>query len=247
MNSIIKIKNLSFAYNKAINILDEVFLEFSEGRIIVLLGKNGSGKSTLLDCILGMNNFSGEVSIDGKNLREYSYKDLAKVVSYIPQNLQVNFDYTVRDFISFGLNPNLPAFKKLSQEDYDTVFYYAKYCGISDLLGCTIDKISGGERQLAFIARALTQNTKIIVMDEPTASLDFGNQQKLLRIIKELSKKGKTILFTTHNPNHLVNLDCDIYVVKDGKVSKIDVLTPEILRDIYGEDFEWRNGVVVFN
>jgi iron complex transport system ATP-binding protein len=84
-------------------------------------------------------------------------------------------------------------------------------------------------------------------MDEPTASLDFGNQQKLLRIIKELSKKGKTILFTTHNPNHLVNLDCDIYVVKDGKVSKIDVLTPEILRDIYGEDFEWRNGVVVFN
>ena len=243
----ISVYNLIKSFEIGNNVLDGLSFTITEGERVAILGKNGSGKSTLLDCIFGMNNFSGEVIIDEKNLREYSYKELAKVLSYIPQNLQVNFDYTVRDFISFGLNPNLTAFKKLSQEDYDTVFYYAKYCGISHLLDCTIDKISGGERQLAFIARALTQNTKIIVMDEPTASLDFGNQQKLLRIIKELSKKDKTILFTTHNPNHLVNLDCDIYVVKDGKVSKIDVLAPEILRDIYREDFEWRNGVVVFN
>lgn len=246
MSSIIRIKNLSFAYKKGINVLNGVSAEFSEGRIIAFLGKNGSGKSTLLDCILGVNKFSGEIIIDEKNLNEYSYKELAKVVSYIPQNLQVNFDYTVRDFISFGLNPNLSAFKNLSQEDYDRVFYYANYCGISNLLDCTINKISGGERQLAFIARALTQNTKIIVMDEPTASLDFGNQQKLLRIIKELSENGKTILFTTHNPNHLINLDCDVYVVKEGKVSIIDVLAPEILREIYEEDFEWRSGVILF-
>lgn len=246
MSSIIRIKNLSFAYKKGINVLNGVSAEFSEGRIIAFLGKNGSGKSTLLDCFLGVNKFSGEIIIDDKNLNKYSYKELAKVVSYIPQNLQVNFDYTVRDFISFGLNPNLSAFKNLSQEDYDRVFYYANYCGISNLLDCTINKISGGERQLAFIARALTQNTKIIVMDEPTASLDFGNQQKLLRIIKELSENGKTILFTTHNPNHLINLDCDVYVVKEGKASIIDVLTPEILREIYEEDFEWRSGVVIF-
>lgn len=246
MGSIIRINNLSFAYKKGINILNEVSAEFSKGRIIAFLGKNGSGKSTLLDCIIGANKFSGEIIINDKNLNEYSYKELAKVVSYIPQNLQVNFDYTVRDFVSFGLNPNLSDFKTFSQEDYDRVFNYANYCGISDLLDCTINKISDGERQLAFIARALTQNTKIIVMDEPTASLDFGNQQKLLRIIKELSKNGKTILFTTHNPNHLINLDCDVYVVKDGKASKIDILTPEILREIYEEDFEWRSGIAVF-
>ena len=106
------------------------------------------------------------------------------------------------------------------------------------LLDKDINKVSGGERQLAFIARALTQEAPIIIMDEPTASLDFGNQQKLFRIMDSLVKEGKAIVFTTHNPNHLVNLKCDIFAVSNGALTKIDELSESSIKSIYGEDFE---------
>ena len=114
----------------------------------------------------------------------------------------------------------------------------AEKVGIANLLDNDINKVSGGERQLAFIARALTQETPYIVMDEPTSALDFGNQQNLFRIMKTLINEGKTIIFTTHNPNHMVNLDCDIYAIKDQKIEKVQELLLETIKSIYGDDFE---------
>ena len=234
----IKVKNLSFGYIENRLVLEDVSQEFGKGKIIALIGRNGSGKSTFLDCLLGINEYSGEVIICNQNIKELSDKEYARLVSFIPQSVQINIDYTIRDFISFGRNPYLKIGQTPSEKDFDLVEKNAKKCGIEDLLDKDINKVSGGERQLAFIARALTQETPIIIMDEPTAALDFGNQQKLFKTMKELIKEGKTIVFTTHNPNHLVNLGCDIFAVKEKQILKLDELNEETIKEIYGEEFE---------
>ena len=235
----INIKNLSFGYLKDKLVLDNISAEFDKGRIIALIGRNGSGKSTFLDCLLGINDYSGEIIIDGQNTKNLSDREYAHLVSFIPQSVQINIDYSIRDFISFGRNPYLKIGQTPSSKDFELVEINAKKCGIEELLDKDINKVSGGERQLAFIARALTQETPIIIMDEPTAALDFGNQQKLFKTMKERAKEGKTIIFTTHNPNHLINLECDIFAVKDKNIFKIDELNGDVVKDIYGEEFEW--------
>ena len=238
MSSIIEVKDLSFSYNKERKVLDNLSGSFERGRIIALIGKNGSGKSTFLDCLLGMNEYQGAVLIDGKNIKELSARAYAKYVSFIPQSVQINIDYSIRDFISFGRNPHVGFGLTLSEDDIKIIDANASKCGIQDLLEKDINKVSGGERQLAFIARALTQETPIIIMDEPTASLDFGNQQKLFKIVSALVEEGKTIIFTTHNPNHLVNLDCDIFAVSNGALKRIDALSKDIINELYGDEFE---------
>ena len=234
----IKVKNLSFGYIKDRLVLDDISLDFEQGKIVALIGRNGSGKSTFLDCLLGINDYSGEIIIDDYNIKELSDKEYARHVSFIPQSVQINIDYSIRDFISFGRNPYLKLGQTPSEKDFELVNENAKKCGIEELLDKDINKVSGGERQLAFIARALTQETPIIIMDEPTAALDFGNQQRLFKTMKELTKEGKTIIFTTHNPNHLVNLGCDVFAVKEKKIDKIKELSDDAIKDIYGEEFE---------
>jgi iron complex transport system ATP-binding protein len=234
----IKVKNLSFGYLKKRLVLDDISLEFEKGKIIALIGRNGSGKSTFIDCLLGVNDYKGEIFVCDINIKELSDKEYARHVSFIPQSVQINIDYSIRDFISFGRNPYLKLGQTPSKKDFDLVTNNAKKCGIADLLDQDINKISGGERQLAFIARALTQETPIIIMDEPTSALDFGNQQKLFKTMKELAKEGKTIIFTTHNPNHLVNLGCDIFAVKDKGILKLDELNDTAIKEIYGEEFQ---------
>ena len=244
--SIIEIKNLSFGYDKTRKVLDNLIASFNEGRIVALIGKNGSGKSTLLDCLLGINDFEGEILIKNQNIKELSDKEYARLVSFIPQSVQINIDYSIRDFISFGRNPHLKFGLSLTDDDYQKVVENAEKCGIAELLDKDINKVSGGERQLAFIARALTQETPIIIMDEPTASLDFGNQQKLFKITDSLVKDGKTIIFTTHNPNHLVNLDCDIFAVSDGTLKPITQLNGMTIKKIYGDEFEQEGKAFLF-
>ena len=242
----IDIKALSFGYIKKTLVLENVSMSFDHGRIIALIGRNGSGKSTFLDCLLGINEYSGEIIIDDKNIKDMSDKEYARLVSFIPQSVQINIDYSIRDFISFGRNPHLKFGQTPSEKDFQIVEETADKCGIKDLLNKDINKVSGGERQLAFIARALTQETPIIIMDEPTASLDFGNQQKLFKIISSLAKEGKTIIFTTHNPNHLINLDCDIFAVMNKTITKIDELNNESIKEIYGEKFERDGKAFIF-
>ena len=246
MSNIIDIKNLSFGYDKNTKVLDDLSVGFEEGRIIALIGKNGSGKSTLLDCLLGVNEYSGNILINNQDIKTMSDKEYARLASFIPQSVQINIDYSIRDFISFGRNPHLKLGLSLDSDDYQKVNDNAKKCGITNLLDKDINKVSGGERQLAFIARALTQETPIIIMDEPTASLDFGNQQKLFRIMNSLVKEGKTILFTTHNPNHLVNLDCDIFAMSNAKLTKIEELNNDTIKELYGDEFEREGKAFIF-
>ncbi len=217
MKNIIKIKNLSFGYEKNHLVLDQLSLIIEENTINAILGSNGSGKSTLFDCLVDVNKpLAGDILIDEKPLNEYTNKDFAKIVAYISQSTVINIDYSVRDFILFGRNPYLNIGQSPNGEDYEKCYKYAERLGITHLLGKSITKISGGERQLCFICRALIQETEILLFDEPLSALDFGNQNRLLKIFNKLKNEGKTVIFTTHNPNQVLDLNCNV-IVLDGK------------------------------
>ena len=246
MKNVIEIEKLSFGYEKNKNVLNDVDLSVKEGAILAILGKNGCGKSTLLDCIIGYNDYKfGKILIDGINAKDLSSKELAKRIAYISQNTVINIDYTVLEFILFGRNCHLPFGVAPSEEDYVIAKQNAEKFGVLHLLSKNINKLSGGERQLAFIARALTQESKIIVMDEPTASLDYGNQIRLFKIIKDMQRDGKTVVFTIHNPEQVINLNCDVAIMKDGKVIQYgkakECLTQELLEEIYDIKLEEYN------
>lgn len=243
--SVLKFVNLSFKYEKE-NVLENVNLEIQEGKPLAIIGKNGSGKTTLLKCVFGADDYSGSILLDGKDIKSYSSKEFGRKIAYVPQEAQINIDYKVIDFILFGRTPHLKLFQDLSEKDYELAKMCASQCFASHLLNKDINKISGGERQLVYIARALCQESDIIIMDEPTASLDFGNQQKLFKLIKDLTKKGKTIIFTTHNPNYLSLLDCNVCLVANKTIKVVNNLDSKLLKEIYGEDFDFKNGVFTF-
>lgn len=244
--SIIEVKNISFSYVKNKPVIKDLSLNIEEGTLTAILGKNGSGKSTLLDSLLGFNEIeSGEIIIDSTNLNDLSSKEIAKKVAYIQQNITVNIDYTVKEFISFGRNPYLGINGRLKDEDWNIIYSDAEKCGITHLLDKDINKISGGEKQLVCICRALIQETKILIFDEPTASLDFGNQYKVLDLMKSLVEEGKTIIFTTHNPNQVIEAKTNVIIIDDGNVltyGDSSIIIEDVLKKIYGMDFINVNG-----
>ncbi|HKM44330.1 MAG TPA: ABC transporter ATP-binding protein [Dysgonamonadaceae bacterium] len=235
--NVISVKNLTFAYEKDKNVLENLSLDIKENTINAILGANGGGKSTLLDCLVGLNKPSGLIYIKEKQIGEYTNKEFAREVAYISQSTTINIDYSVREFILFGRNPYLNLGQSPSEKDYKKAESYAVKMGIEHLLNKSITKISGGERQLAFICRALVQESDIFIFDEPLSALDFGNQNKLLMIFKELQSEGKTIIFTTHNPNQVLDLNCNVVVLNNKKVVAEglanDVIVEELLETIY--------------
>ena len=242
-NKILKIKNLSFSYNDPkTNILNSIFVEFASNEITGILGCNGSGKSTLLDCIMRLNNnYSGEILLHDKNVKGYSLNCYSKLIAYLPQSINKAIDFKVKDFLLFGRAPYLLTCEVPRKEDYERVCVYAERIGIIDLINKNFNELSGGEKELVRIAKTLMQETEIILLDEPTASLDFGNQYKILDLLTELKKGGKTIIFTIHNPKQLLEYDFNVVVLNKAKIIAQglanDVISDEIIKMIYGDGF----------
>lgn len=234
----IQIENLYFGYDKKTEVLHYVSLDIIKGSITAILGRNGCGKSTLLDCIIGYNPIKkGCIKIDNIKIDDLGQSELARKISYISQNTAINIDYKVLDFILFGRNCFLKLGKGPSENDYEIVKDNAKKCNITHLLNKEVNKLSGGEKQLVLIARALTQESPIIIMDEPSSSLDFCNQAILFSMIKQLQVDGKTVVFTTHNPNHLLNMNCNLVLMKSGKIleagTAMKLLNKKTLEKVY--------------
>lgn len=242
MNTAISIKNLSFGYQKTNVVLKNITLDIKTSSISMLLGKNGCGKSTLIDCIVGFLGYTdGTIFINGQDLKQLSNREQARQLAYIPQSISADVDYTLLEFILFGRNCHIRLGASPEDADYHIAIEAAEKCGIGDLLYRNIREISGGERQLAYIARALAQQSQIIVMDEPTSALDVSNQHLVLSLLKRLVlKENKTILLSSHNPNHALYLDCNVFLMKDGSVlgsgSAREMVTVEKLKPIYGDD-----------
>ena len=241
MKNMIQIDSLSFAYTKGNDVLRDVSLQVEEGQIAALLGRNGCGKSTLLDCLIGYHrDYVGNVEVCGQNIGDVSPRRIAKLLSYVPQQTECKIDYTVNEFLLIGRTPYIPIGGYPSENDYEMALICAERCGISDLLEKSILRLSGGERQLVFLAKALVQDTPIIILDEPFSALDIVNQQEMLTLIKSIAKGNrKTILLTTHNPNHALYLGSEVALMKDGTISEhghaTDIVKPEKLKQIYGE------------
>ncbi|AXK47904.1 ABC transporter [Aliarcobacter trophiarum LMG 25534] len=214
---LIDAKDISFSYQKK-EVLKNINFELHQGDILSLIGKNGCGKTTLLKVLLGIYKSKADIKILSKNINEYKNKELAKLISYIPQTHQIPFDYTVFDVVLMGRLAYLNLFSNYSQNDKQLAIKNLEKVGILHLKDKIYSQISGGERQLAFIARALTQNAKIIFMDEPVTGLDYGNQLKLLKFLKELANEGFTFVKTTHYPDHALYASNKVMMLKDGKV-----------------------------
>lgn len=199
----IEVKSLSFGYRNAAKLLNDINFSLCEGDVMTLLGPNGSGKSTLLSCVMSfITDYDGEINICGKDVKSYSARKIASLAAFVPQLSQLAFDYCVKDFIVMGRNAYLGYFEQPSKSDYEIVDKYQQLLGISALSDRSISELSGGERQLVYIARALVQEPKIIILDEPTSALDYGNSIKMIDIINKLRCIGYTIIMTSHNPNH---------------------------------------------
>jgi iron complex transport system ATP-binding protein len=190
----------------------------TKGEVLALLGPNGGGKTTLLKTLIGLlAPKSGEVSIDDRPLAALASAERARLVAYVPQSHMATFAFSVETIVLMGRTAHGNLFSRPSANDRAVAARSLERFGISHLAERPYTMISGGERQLALLARALAQEPQFIVLDEPTASLDFGNQGKVMREIRALAASGHGVLFTTHDPNHALRAADRAYLLRAGE------------------------------
>lgn len=236
------IKNLHFSYtSRGPEVLKGVDFSIGQGEICSMLGKNGSGKTTLFACMLGLKKpKKGSIHIQGKDIHSLSEREIAKVASYVPQSHHPAFSYTVEEFIVMGCAANISLLSGPGEKECKKAQLAMEKLDISHLSHRPYTDLSGGERQQVTIARAIVAKPKIILFDEPTAHLDFANQVKVLRIIKNLSREGYAVLMSTHDPNHALLLGGNTAIM-DGKGKLTwgetsQIITQDSLESVYGRD-----------
>ncbi len=227
----IEVKNIVFGYSKSEEILKGITLNINKGEIVNILGANGCGKSTLLKLILGFYKYrNGNIKIYNKEVHSISRKELARYLSYVPQNHHAVFPYAVKDVVVMG-KCNGSFWKNYSKSDYEAVDEALSALKIEHLKERDYSKLSGGERQLVMVARAIVQNADYCFMDEPVASLDYGNQYRLLDSVKTMAEKGLTFIITTHHPDHVKYLGGRAVLMKNGIIYK-DGMAEKVLNDV---------------
>ena len=188
------------------------------GRVMALLGPNGGGKTTLLKTLLGLlRPLGGQVELDGQPLHTLSATARARRLAYVPQSHAGAFAFSVADLVLMGRTAHGSLFAAPSAHDRAVAQAAIERLGIAHLAARPATMISGGERQLALIARALAQEAQLVVLDEPTAALDFGNQGKVMREIRRLANEGLGVLFTTHDPNHATRFADQALLIRQGR------------------------------
>jgi iron complex transport system ATP-binding protein len=208
------------------------------GEVLALLGPNGGGKTTLLRTLLGiLVPREGEVAIGSRPLAAISIRERARLVAYVPQVHVPTFAFTVESVVLMGRTAHGSLFSRPSAHDRAVAARVLEQFGIGQLARRPYTMISGGERQLVLLARALAQEPQFVVLDEPTASLDFGNQGKVMRELRGLAAAGHGVLFTTHDPNHALRAADRAYLLRAGERigegAVASVLTRERLEELY--------------
>ncbi len=217
-NTVICAENIKIGYGARV-VGDAISLTVSDHEVLCLLGPNGSGKSTLFRTLLGLiPALSGTISIYGKALSQWSRTELAQQLAYVPQAHAGLFPFTVLEVVLMGRSARLARFASPGSQDRAIALQCLEQMGIAHLQQRVYTAISGGERQLALIARALAQQPKLMVMDEPTASLDFGNQLRVLEHIQKMRGLGMGILLCTHQPDHALRVSDRVALLKQGQV-----------------------------
>jgi iron complex transport system ATP-binding protein len=231
-------RDLAYGYHGR-RIGSHVTLTLDAGEVLCLLGPNGSGKTTLFKTLLGLLPAQeGEVMLDGRDLRALQRDEIARLVSYVPQAHGAFFPYTVREVVLMGRTAHLGLFAAPSARDHGAALEAIRRMGIVHLADAIYTQISGGERQLALIARALAQDARMVIMDEPTANLDFGNQVRVLERIRALADEGIGVLLSTHDPDHAFLCADRVAMLHQGELvacgAAAEVMTAAQLQQIYG-------------
>ncbi|MCA3625834.1 MAG: ABC transporter ATP-binding protein [Methylobacterium sp.] len=239
-------ENLAFGYHGR-RVGQDVSLGVHAGEVLALLGPNGGGKTTLLKTLIGLQKpQGGRVFLEGRPLTDFPVSERARRIGYVPQAHAGAFAFSVRDVVLMGRTAHQGLFASPSEADRALAQAKLAELGIAHLGEQPYTMISGGERQLVLIARALAQEPRVIVLDEPTASLDFGNQGKVLRQIADLRSRGLAVLFTTHDPNHALRHADRVALLARGtllaKGPPADMLTGPRLAELYGAKIHTLHG-----
>jgi iron complex transport system ATP-binding protein len=232
------VENLSFSYGERA-VLQGVSFEAQKGEFLSILGPNGVGKSTLFRCILGtLRVREGRICVNGRDVAGLSQRQRARCFAYIPQIHRPTFGYSVLDTVLMGTTRRLSAFQRPGQAQEKLALAALERMGVVRLAQRDFSRLSGGEQQLVLIARAIAQQSDVLIMDEPTSALDYGNQLRVLQQVRALSREGYTVLLSTHNPQHALTFADRVLALQNGAAVALgeskSVLTPELIRRLYG-------------
>lgn len=236
MKAAVSVRDLSFSY-KTGSVFSGVSFDAAEGSVTGIAGPNGSGKTTLIRCINGILSPEGDVSIFDNDIREMDRTDIAKFVSYVPQVISGGSTASVFDTVLMGRKPYIGW--KIREEDHEMAYSAMKLVGVEQFAFRGLNELSGGERQRVMIARAIAQETPVMLMDEPTSSLDVHHQMNVMEIVKDLSvKKNTSVIISVHDLN-LASRYCDrILILNKGEVcgfgDPASLLNESMIKFVYG-------------
>lgn len=236
------VERVSFSYRSK-QVLQEVSFAQLQPGLLCLLGPNGVGKSTLFRCMLGLlPGYTGHIRINGSDARHLSAAELASHIAYVPQSHSPAFSYSVMDMVLMGTSSRISVFSVPGRKERRLAEEALELVGITGLSGRSFMHLSGGERQLVLIARALAQQARILIMDEPTANLDYGNQLRVLDRVKRLTQSGYTIIQSTHNPDQALLFGDQVLALREGRVFASgvpsEVIHEELLQSLYDVDIQ---------
>lgn len=242
----LKINDLHAGYGskKSHEVLKGISFEIGDNTFACILGANGCGKTTILKNILClMKPFSGSIEFRGHEVTRMKDRERAKKIAYIPQAHMPPFPFTVRDVVLMGRYAHLKGFSNESSADREIADEMMSELAISELADRSYTELSGGQRQMVIIARALAQEPELLIMDEPTNNLDFGNQYKVLEKVRSLAdKRNMSVLMVTHSPDHALYCADQVLVIKDGRIiadgEASRVITESSMKDIYRMEVE---------
>ncbi len=242
----VHVEDICFAYESEM-VLKHLSLDVAPNSICFILGNNGSGKTSLLKNIMGfLYPQKGIIQVCGENVSKTDRLKMSRLVSYVPQAVLLNTDFSVIDYISLGRTPHIGMLSKMTDEDFQIIESISVLLGIDKNYETPFNKLSGGQKQMVAIARSLVQDTPVIIMDEPMSALDIGKQVELLKVLHDLAESGKTIILSTHNPNHPLVLESNSCFLKHGEMAAFgrskDIIQNDLLRQIYGNNISLDHG-----
>ena len=233
----IQVRDVEFSYGKQ-EVLKGISFCMEKGEFVCVLGANGCGKTTLLKSILAfLTPQHGQVLLYGKDIHQMDERERARKIAYIPQYHTPPFPFTVRDVVLMGRTPHLSRICRPTEKDCRIADESMDRLGIAHYANKSYTALSGGQRQMVVIARALAQQPDLLIMDEPTASLDFGNQYLVLAQVKKLAREGMGVLMVTHNPDHAFYCADRIIAMDDGKILSMGdagkVINEAVMKAVY--------------
>lgn len=237
--SLLRFSDIGFTYPDAPHpVMRHFDLSIEPGSITAILGPNGTGKTTLLHLTLGwLQPEEGEIYLEDRTLGAYTRRQMGQKMGLVPQSEYIPFEYSILEYVMLGRAPYIAPLAMPGLIDNQVAMDALNRVGIGHLYRRSILGLSGGEWQLVLVARALAQQPRLLLLDEPTSHLDLGNKGRLLKLLRELSSQGVTILFTTHEPELASALASHLVLMKQGKVLKAgpmaEVFTGEALSDLY--------------